>query len=36
MSQSQRAWAAIAAATVMNLPLGSIYAFSDFLKPIEA
>ncbi len=31
-----RMWAAIAAVTVMNLPLGSIYAFSVFLKPIEA
>lgn len=32
----QRAWAAVAAVTVLNLPLGSIYAFSVFLKPIEA
>src|ERR1039458_5838915 len=32
----QRAWAAVAAATVLNLPLGSIYAFSVFLRPIEA
>ncbi len=32
----QRPWAAIAAATVLNLPLGSIYAFSVFLDPIEA
>lgn len=32
----QRPWAAIAAATGLNLPLGSIYAFSVFLKPIEA
>jgi OFA family oxalate/formate antiporter-like MFS transporter len=32
----QRPWAAIAAATVLNLPLGSIYAFSVFLKPIES
>ncbi len=30
-----RPWAAIAAATVLTLPLGSIYAFSVFLKPIE-
>ena len=36
MKRDQHAWAAIAAATVMNLPLGSIYAFSVFLKPIEA
>jgi len=32
----QRAWAAVAAATAVNLPFGSIYAFSVFLKPIEA
>jgi OFA family oxalate/formate antiporter-like MFS transporter len=31
-----RPWAAIAAVTVLTLPLGSIYAFSIFLKPIEA
>jgi len=31
----RRAWAAVAAVTVLNLPLGSIYAFSVFLKPIE-
>ena len=30
------AWRAIAAATVLNLPLGSLYAFSVFLKPLEA
>ena len=33
---TQRPWAAIAAVTVLTLPLGSIYAFSVFLKPIEA
>ncbi len=32
----QRAWAAIAAATLLNLPMGSLYAFSVFLKPLEA
>ena len=32
----RRTWAAVAAVTVLNLPLGSIYAFSVFLKPIEA
>jgi OFA family oxalate/formate antiporter-like MFS transporter len=32
----QRPWAAIAAVTALTLPLGSIYAFSVFLKPIEA
>ena len=31
----QKAWAAIAAATVVNLPMGTIYAFSVFLKPLE-
>jgi MFS family permease len=35
-SRTQRPWAAIAAVTVLTLPLGSIYAFSVFLKPIEA
>ena len=29
-------WRAIVAATVLNLPLGSLYAFSVFLKPLEA
>jgi MFS family permease len=33
--RAQHAWAAVAASTVLNLPLGSIYAFSVFLKPIE-
>ncbi|MBS0638772.1 MAG: MFS transporter [Proteobacteria bacterium] len=33
--RSEHAWAAVAAATALNLPLGSIYAFSVFLKPIE-
>jgi OFA family oxalate/formate antiporter-like MFS transporter len=31
----ERPWAAIAAATCINLPLGSLYAFSVFLKPME-
>lgn len=31
----QRPWAALLAATVLILPLGSIYAFSVFLKPLE-
>ena len=30
------AWAAIGAATALNLPLGSLYAFSVFLRPLEA
>jgi hypothetical protein len=35
-SPPQSAGLAIAAATVLNLPLGSLYAFSVFLKPLEA
>ncbi|WP_422002005.1 MFS transporter [Reyranella sp.] len=31
----ERLWAALLAATVMNLPLGSVYAFSVLLRPIE-
>jgi hypothetical protein len=30
------AWRAIAAATALNAPLGSLYAFSVFLAPLEA
>src|ERR671914_784712 len=30
------AWRAIAAGTALNAPLGSLYAFSVFLKPLEA
>ena len=30
------AWHAIAAATALNAPLGSLYAFSVFLRPLEA
>ncbi|MEX2224374.1 MAG: MFS transporter [Candidatus Rokuibacteriota bacterium] len=29
-------WRAIAAATALNAPLGSLYAFSVFLRPLEA
>ena len=36
MTPSQRTVAAIAAATVLNLPFGTIYAFSVFLGPMEA
>lgn len=36
LSARQRAFAALAAATVLNLPFGTIYAFSVFLKPMEA
>lgn len=31
----QRAWAAIVAATFLNLPMGSLYAFSVLLRPLE-
>ena len=31
----QRFWAALTASTVINLPFGSLYAFSVFLKPME-
>src|SRR5689334_3295457 len=34
-SRKQRAWAAIVGATVVNLPSGSLYAFSLFLSPME-
>ena len=30
------AWRAVAAGTVLNIPLGSLYAFSVFLEPLEA
>jgi OFA family oxalate/formate antiporter-like MFS transporter len=30
------AWRAVAAATTLNAPLGSLYAFSVFLKPLES
>ena len=30
-----RPWRALAAATALNLPLGSLYAFSVFLQPLE-
>ncbi len=33
--QVERLWAALLAATLMNLPLGSVYAFSVLLRPIE-
>jgi MFS transporter, OFA family, oxalate/formate antiporter len=35
-SPSTSAWRAIAAATALNAPLGSIYAYSVFLKPLES
>ncbi len=31
----ERLWAALLAATLLNLPLGSVYSFSVFLRPIE-
>ena len=36
LTQQQRSALALAAATVLNLPFGTIYAFSVFLKPMEA
>ncbi len=36
MTPGQRTAAAIAAATILNLPFGTLYAFSVFLKPMEA
>jgi hypothetical protein len=30
------AWRVVAAATALNTPIGSLYAFSVFLKPLEA
>jgi MFS family permease len=36
LSPGQRSAAALLAATVVNLPFGTLYAFSVFLKPMEA
>jgi len=36
MTPGQRTAAAIAAASLLNLPFGTLYAFSVFLKPMEA
>jgi len=33
--RAERLWAALLAATLMNLPLGSVYSFSVLLPPIE-
>ncbi len=33
--QAGRLWAALLAATLLNLPLGSVYSFSVFLRPLE-
>ena len=33
--RAERPWAALVAATLMNLPLGSVYSFSVLLRPIE-
>lgn len=35
MSPRAARWSAIAAASSLNLPMGSLYAFSVFLKPLE-
>ena len=34
-ARAERLWAALLAATLMNLPLGSVYSFSVLLRPIE-
>jgi MFS transporter, OFA family, oxalate/formate antiporter len=34
-ARTERFWATLLAATLMNLPLGSVYAFSVLLRPIE-
>jgi MFS transporter, OFA family, oxalate/formate antiporter len=36
MNAARRATAALVAATVVNLPFGTLYAFSVFLRPMEA
>jgi len=36
LNPGQRSIAALLAATVVNLPFGTLYAFSVFLKPMEA
>ena len=33
--RAERLWTALLAATLMNLPLGSVYSFSVLLRPIE-
>ena len=33
---ARRAWRIVLAATVFNLPIGSLYAFSVLLRPLEA
>lgn len=35
MQIAPRPWAALVAVTLINLPFGSLYAFSVFLKPLE-
>ena len=34
-AQAGRLWAALVAATLLNLPLGSVYSFSVLLRPLE-
>jgi OFA family oxalate/formate antiporter-like MFS transporter len=36
LTPGQRSAAALAAATIVNLPFGTLYAFSVFLKPMES
>src|SRR5215471_1937495 len=35
LARTDRPWAALVAATLLNLPLGSVYAFSVLLRPLE-
>jgi MFS family permease len=35
LARTERPWAALLAATLLNLPLGSVYSFSVLLRPIE-
>ena len=35
LPRPERLWAAVLAATLLNLPFGSVYSFSVFLRPIE-
>ena len=36
MGQGHRSAASLVAATIVNLPFGTLYAFSVLLKPVEA
>ena len=36
LDRRQSPWRAVLAATAFNAPIGSLYAFSVFLRPLEA